>query len=255
MGWLLTNFIAAFLLPPLSLLLLGGTGLWLLKRRPRLGKALVALSLGLLAALSVPAVSGWLLATLERNALLPQENRPAAQAIVVLGGERNLDAPEYGGDTVGGATLERLRYGARLQRETGLPLLVTGGKPGGGDLPEGEAMRRTLEDEFGVPVRWVEDRSRNTWENAYFSRELLNGAGVETIYLVTHAWHMPRAKMIFERAGFLVVPAGIAFHRTGPATVLDFLPHARALAESARYVHEIIGRVWYRLKNRTKGTT
>jgi len=249
MGWLLTNFIAAFLLPPLSLLLLGGTGLWLLKRRPRLGKALVALSLGLLAVLSMPAVSGWLLATLERDALLPPKNRPTAQAIVVLGGGRYLDAPEYGGDTVSGVALERLRYGARLQRETGLPILVTGGKPDGGEVSEGEAMRRTLEDEFGVPVRWVEDRSDNTRENAYFSRELLKGGGVATIYLVTHAWHMPRAQWIFQRAGFKVVPAGIAFHQTKPLTALDFLPNAGALGASALYFHEKIGLLWYGLKN------
>jgi uncharacterized SAM-binding protein YcdF (DUF218 family) len=194
-------------------------------------------------------VSGRLLASLEQGTLLPPNNRPTAQAIVVLGGGRNINAPEYGGDTVGWATLERLRYGAKLQRETGLPLLVTGGKPDGGDLSEGEVMRRTLEGEFGVPVRWVEDRSHNTRENAYYSRELLQGSGVETIYLVTHAWHMPRAKMIFERAGFKVVPAGIAFHQTKALTALDFLPDVRALEGSSRYIHEIIGLLWYRLKN------
>jgi uncharacterized SAM-binding protein YcdF (DUF218 family) len=249
MGWLLTNLIASFLLPPLALLLIGALGLALLKRRPRLGEGLLALSLGLLAVLSLPAVSGRLLASLEQGALLPQENRPEAQAIVVLGGGRDINAPEYGGDTVGWASLERLRYGAKLQRQTGLPLLVTGGKPDGGELSEGEIMRRVLEREFGVPVRWVEDRSDNTRENAYFSRELLKGGGVQTIYLVTHAWHMPRAKRVFEAAGFKVVPAGVGFHQTKAPTALDFLPDARALEGSVRYIHEIIGLVWYRLKS------
>ncbi len=249
MGWLLTNLIASFFLPPLALLLIGALGLALLKRRPRLGEGLLALSLGLLAVLSLPAVSGRLLASLEQGALLPQENRPEAQAIVVLGGGRDINAPEYGGDTLGWASLERLRYGAKLQRQTGLPLLVTGGKPDGGELSEGEIMRRVLEREFGVPVRWVEDRSDNTRENAYFSRELLKGSGVQTIYLVTHAWHMPRAKRVFEAAGFKVVPAGVGFHQTKAPTALDFLPDARALEGSARYIHEIIGLVWYRLKS------
>ncbi len=249
MGWLLTNLIASFFLPPLALLLIGALGLALLKRRPRLGEGLLALSLGLLAVLSLPAVSGRLLASLEQGALLPQENRPEAQAIVVLGGGRDINAPEYGGDTLGWASLERLRYGAKLQRQTGLPLLVTGGKPDGGELSEGEIMRRVLEGEFGVPVRWVEDRSDNTRENAYFSRELLKGSGVQTIYLVTHAWHMPRAKRVFEAAGFKVVPAGVGFHQTKAPTALDFLPDARALEGSARYIHEIIGLVWYRLKS------
>lgn len=249
MGWLFTNIVASFLLPPLSLLLIGALGLWLLKRRPALGKGLIVLAFGLLAVLSMPAVSGRLLASLEQGALLPQENRPEAQAIVVLGGGRDINAPEYGGDTVGSVTLERLRYAAKLQRETNLPLLVTGGKPDGGELPEGDVMRRVLEDDFGVLVRWVEDRSDNTRENAYYSREILKSSGVDTIYLVTHAWHMPRAKMIFEQAGFKVVPAGIAFHQTGSVSPLDFLPDARALEGSARYIHEIIGLVWYRLKS------
>lgn len=249
MGWWLTKIISAFLLPPLSLLLLGVLGLWQLKRRPALGKGLIVLSFGLLAVLSVPAVSDRLLASLEQGALLPRDNRPEAQAIVVLGGGRDINAPEYGGDTVGGASLERVRYGARLQRETGLPLLVTGGKPDGGELSEGEVMRRTLEHELGVPVRWVEGRSDNTRENAYFSRELVKGSGVETIYLVTDSWHMPRAKMIFERAGFKVVPAGTGFHNAKPPTILDFLPGAGALGASATYIHEKIGLLWYRLKS------
>lgn len=249
MGWLLTNLVAAFLLPPLGLLVLGALGLWLLKRRPKAGKTLIALALAVLAVLSMPALSGRLLASLERDALLPPTNRPAAQAIVVLGGGRYLDAPEYGGDTVSGGALERLRYGAKLQRETGLPLLVTGGKPDGGQVSEGEAMRRVLEAEFGVPVRWVEDRSDNTRENAAYSRELLKGSGVGTVYLVTHAWHMPRAKWIFEREGFKVVPAGIAFHGARPLTVLDFLPGAGALGASALYLHEKIGLLWYGLKH------
>ncbi|MGD9786531.1 MAG: YdcF family protein [Sulfuricellaceae bacterium] len=249
MGWLLTNLIASFLLPPLSLLLIGALGLALLKRRPGLGKGLLALSLGLLTVLSLPAVSDRLLGSLEEGTLLPPEHRPPAQAIVVLGGGRDINALEYAGDTVGSVTLRRVRYGAWLQRETGLPLLVTGGKPDGGTLSEGETMRRVLEREFGVPVRWVEDRSDNTRENAYNSRELLKGSGVRTIYLVTHAWHMPRAKRVFETAGFKVVPAGIGFHQTKPLTVLDFLPDAKALEGSSHYIHEIIGLVWYRLKS------
>ena len=249
MGWLLTNLIASFLLPPLSLLLIGALGLALLRKRPGLGKGLLALSLGLLTVLSLPAVSGRLLGSLEEGALLPPDHRPPAQAIVVLGGGRYLDSPEYGADTVGWAALERLRYAAVLQRQTGLPILVTGGKPDGGELPEGDIMRRVLEQEFGVPVRWVEDRSNNTWENAYFSREVLKGSGVQTIYLVTHAWHMPRAKRVFEAAGFRVIPAGVTFHRAGALSPLDFLPDASALEGSSHYIHEIIGLVWYRLKS------
>ena len=84
------------------------------------------------------------------------EQIKGAQAIVVLGGGRNRGAPEWGGETINGLTLQRARYGARLARETGLPLYVTGGKPDGGTFAEGTLMRDLLAREFNVEVKWVD---------------------------------------------------------------------------------------------------
>jgi uncharacterized SAM-binding protein YcdF (DUF218 family) len=80
---------------------------------------------------------------------------PGAQAIVILGGGVRHEALEYGGHTLGRLTLERTRYGARVAKQTGLPVLVSGGAPSGG-IAEAEVMRAALAEEFGVPVRWVE---------------------------------------------------------------------------------------------------
>ena len=96
-----------------------------------------------------------------------------ADAIVVLGAGSYLKAPEYGADTVGEAGLFRLRYAARLQRETGRPVLVTGGKPQGNTLSEAEQMKAVLENEFHVPVKWTEGESNNTLENARFTQRIL----------------------------------------------------------------------------------
>ena len=245
-SWLVTNFIAAFLLPPLNLLIVAGLGVYLCKRRRKLGMTLIGLSLAALWFLSTPLVGGGLL-----DALKPAYrdlDATQADAIVILGAGTLHDSLEYGGDTVGRFTLERLRYGARLARQLNKPLLVTGGSPDGG-RPIGQLMRETLEREFGVKVRWVEDRSETTRENARYSAGMLRQAGIGRIYLVSHAWHLPRAVPEFERQGLRVVPAGTGYSlRRGPRP-LDFLPSAQGLYDSYLAMHEGIGRVWYRIRN------
>ena len=124
---------------------------------------------------------------------------------------------------------------------------MTGGGPEG-EIAEGPLMRATLEQEFGVPVAWVEDRSLNTRENARFSAPLLKAAGVRRIYLVSHAWHLPRAIPEFEREGFAVVPVGTGFQPSGSPELFDFLPNASALMSSYYACHEWVGVVWYRVR-------
>jgi uncharacterized SAM-binding protein YcdF (DUF218 family) len=244
LSWLFNNLVAAVLLPPLNgLLLLALAGLcW--RRRPRLGQALAGSGFVLLWLLSTPAVGDALLRTLEGepvDALALDQ----AQAIVVLGGGRYRAAPEYGGDTVHSATLVRLRYAARLQRQTGLPLLVTGGRPDGGGTTEGRAMSDALMQDFGVPVRWVEEASDNTRENARLSAEILRREGITRVLLVTHAWHMPRALRSFTEAGLHALPAPTRFHRE-PLRPVDWLP--TRYEESRWALHEWIGMAWYRLR-------
>ncbi|GAB4123039.1 MAG: YdcF family protein [Sideroxydans sp.] len=249
MSWLLTNFIGAILLPPLNLLLLAALGLWLWHKRPRIARALVSIAFALLWLLSTPIVADALLQALEGKPHALDTRQHAAEAIVVLGGGTYFHAAEYGGDTVGRETLQRLRYAATLQRQTGLPILVSGGNPERGDSTEAEQMQQTLERELGVPVRWREDESNNTWQNARMSFALLQAEGISRIYLVTHAWHMPRAVFAFRAAGFHVVPAPTAYTTRHHTDVLDFLPSSRALDRSRWFLHELIGLLWYRLQS------
>jgi uncharacterized SAM-binding protein YcdF (DUF218 family) len=245
-SWQLTNALAALLLPPGLLLILLAGGLALYRTRPRAGRVLLAGGLAGLYALSMPVTAHLLLAWWET--IPPASTAARAQAIIVLGGGKAHTAPEYGGDTVLGVTLVRLRYAAHLHRRTGEPMLVSGGSPEGSPQTEAETMRRTLEREFAVPVRWVEGGSANTLENARLSYRILAAEGIRTIHLVTHAWHMPRARLAFEHAGFQVIPAATAYTTRYRLTVLDFLPDARALRDSAVFFHEVMGVVWYRLR-------
>jgi uncharacterized SAM-binding protein YcdF (DUF218 family) len=245
-AWLITNFIAAFLLPPLNLIVLGGLGLYFLQRRRNLGKWLIALSLGGLTVLSLPIVSGALL-----DALMPplvKFNGSEADAIVILGGGINPESLEYGGPAPGSHTLERLRYGAWLARKLGKPILVTGGHPAGGEA-EGRVMRDTLERDFGLKVRWVEDQSNNTRENGRFSSAILKQDGIRRIYLVSDAWHLTRAIPEFEREGLQVFAAGTGYAPYTGLHVLDFLPNAGALNTSSLALHEGIGILWYHIRN------
>ena len=110
-------------------------------------------------------------------------------------------------------------------------------------------MKSVLEQEFKVPVRWAEDASDNTLENARYSYQLLQKAGIKRIYLVTHAFHMPRSVKAFQAAGFEVVPAPTAFTTDYRAGLLSFLPRATAMRHSMYFTHELIGLLWYRLKS------
>lgn len=249
MSWFLTNLISAFLLPPLNLLLVGAAGLLLWHKRPRLAQTLIAVSLALLWLCSTPFVAESALHLLEGAPKALDTRTEQADAIVVLGGGTYFHAPEYGTDTVSDSALVRLRYAARLQRETGKPILVTGGKPLGNDLSEAQQMKSVLENEFKVPVRWTEDASDNTLENARYSYQLLHKSGIKRIYLVTHAWHMPRSAMVFRRAGFEVVPAPTAWTTRYKVDLLDFIPRAEAIRGSRIFMHELIGLLWYRLKS------
>jgi uncharacterized SAM-binding protein YcdF (DUF218 family) len=247
MSVLVTNFLAAFLLPPLNFLILGAIGLILLDRKPRIGKRLITAMLVLFWIFSLRVVGDSLLALLERDAHTPVEQLRSAQAIVVLAGGSDANAPDYGGQTVNWATLERLRLASSIYHQIRLPILVTGGNPDGNTFPDAVLMKRTLEDEFDVPVHWVESTSENTRQNATNSFQLLADIHVQTIVLVTHGWHMPRARRIFERAGFRVLPAGTSFHNDDKLKYLNFLPSTTGLNNSGIFLHEAVGLLWYRL--------
>lgn len=251
LGYLLKSLI----LPPGGLLLLWLAGLLLLRRHAVPGRLLLWGGLVVAYLLCTPLVSGLLLQRLQTFPALSavEIERAAAGAIVVLSAERYRDAPEYGVDTVGDHTLARVRYAAHLHRLTGLPVLVSGGHV----LDrEGDSLARVMADsllqDFGIDIDavWLEDQSRNTAENARFSRALLERRGIDNVFLVTHAVHMPRAVEAFGRTGLQVIPAPTRFHRFREGDgVLLLLPSAGAVVGSYMALHEIGGRLWYALRH------
>ncbi|HRP77277.1 MAG TPA: YdcF family protein [Rhodocyclaceae bacterium] len=235
-------------LPPLGPLLLMALGLIVLRRHRRVGLTLGWTGLALAFLLSAPASVGLMARNLETTPPLVIAEAETAQAIVILGGGKREHAPEYGGETVNRLTLERLRYGARLARETGLPILVSGGTARTG-MAEADLMQAALEIDFRMPVRWTESASRDTRENAQFSAVQLKAANVHRVVLVTHAIHMERARSEFEAQGLEVVSAPTAWFGGGDADprIRDIVPNAWAAFAGWIAAHEWLGQLAYRI--------
>jgi uncharacterized SAM-binding protein YcdF (DUF218 family) len=245
----LSAFIGNLMLPPLSLLLLAALGLYLsISGRKTVGRVIVGAAWIALWLLSTPLVSNFLL-----QSLMPTPrvlNGSEADAIVILAGGSVPQAYEYGGSAnLKWITLERVRYGAWLAKKFHKPILVTGGDPDKNGTSEARLMATTLELEFGVTPRWLEEASRTTLENAQDSVPLLKHDGIHRIYLVSHAWHLARATPEFERLGMFVVPAGIGYS-VSKFGLYSLFPSASGLHNSYFACHEALGLIWYWLRSK-----
>ena len=169
-------------------------------------------------------------------------------AIVVLGGGVEALAPEYRVANLASPSLERLRYGLWLSRETGAPVAFSGGLGWAQADAQAEAQvaSRIATQDFGRQIRWAEDRSRDTRENAAYTVALLKHEGIKHIVLVTHGSHMPRALRDFEQAaqgsGIAVqaAPMGMASMVSAPS-VKDWLPSPTGFTQVNNVLHELLG--------------
>lgn len=251
----LKPWIRALLLPPVPLLLLALLLVWWPGRRWRV--ALTALLAGLYL-LATPAVGAWLIQVLTD----PPPPLGAAQrrtlagapqtAVLVLGAGRDASVPELdGAPDLTHLGVARLRHGARLAREAGLPLGYSGGVAHGAapGLDEAAVAARIARQEFGLTLRWQENRSRDTLENARFSIRQLHRDGIRRIVLVTDASHQRRALAAFERAAaeqgvtMAVLPAPVGLPGDGPTTPGDWMASPRGMLWSWLAVYEWLGRL------------
>lgn len=233
------------LMPPVNLALLSIGGAILARFRPRIGWAVTGVSLAGLLLLSMHGVTSPLLSTLERDLpMVPPPDAPP-EAIIILAGDALSSPSVPSGHTVGALTLQRLRTGAELHRRTGLPLLVSGGSEPTQSPPLADLMTSSLRQDFRVNVRWQERKSRDTWENARFSAEILLPAGITSVYVVTHAWHMQRSLLAFEGTGLRATAAPTPLQRQIRPSLTDFLPSVASWQVAYFAVHEWVGLVWY----------
>lgn len=248
--------LTALLLPPVPFLLLTLIGARLILPRRGLGWFVILLSVALIwlsactgtARLMMqfmlhapPVLSADRIQALKAEA---QARQPVA--IVVLGGGADALAPEYGVSSLRAQSLERLRYGVWLGRETGLPVAFSGGVGWAQSdaKPEAQIAAQIASSEFGRPLKWVEDNSRDTFENAARTIALLKPLGIRRIVLVTHAYHMPRALQHFRRAGgtdIEIEPAPIGPAKHGDLSSLVWMPSGEGFTETRAIVRELLG--------------
>ena len=248
--------LTALLLPPVPLLVLVLVGAGWIPRRRGWGWTLVLLAVAGLWLSACNGVGRWF----EQSVLQPppaltpariqaMKADPKNTAIVVLGGGVEAVAPEYGAGNLASPSLERLRYGLWLSRETGVPVAFSGGIGWSGvqGATEAEVAARIAAHDFRLPLRWMESESRDTRQNAGYTVPLLKGSGITRIVLVTHGWHMPRALRAFEDAarpaGMQVEPAPMGLASGSDAPVLHWLPSAHGFQRLRQGLREWLGRL------------
>ncbi len=164
------------------------------------------------------------------------------QAIVVLGGGFYLGQEFNNIYQSGGASTQRLQYAAYLAKNTQLPIALSG-------MESTYGMETTLL-QLGYSAKWLEKSSQDTNENAQFSAKLLQPQGIKHIVLVTDAWHMSRAVLAFQQAGFSVVAAPTDFPE-GKLMSQDlhwWQPSVTFFMQNTRGWSEIFGHIKYRIR-------
>ncbi len=247
--------ISALFLPPMPFIVLILVGARLMFRRRLL--AWLVLLLGVAGVwLGTTVAAGHLLTQgllTPPPALVESEinelKRAPKTTIVVLGAGRRLLAPEYGVSALLPRSIERLRYGLWLARETSLPVGFSGGIGHGAPAgpTEAEIAARTAEREFGRKLTWTETDSRDTRENAIKTVALMQQVGIEQIVVVTHGYHMRRSIENFQRAvagtKMRIVAAPMGMPAPGKLRAVDWLPSVAGFERSQFAVHEWLGRL------------
>jgi uncharacterized SAM-binding protein YcdF (DUF218 family) len=239
-----------FVLPSNLMVLVGVVGFLLaFTRYRRLGQGMMAASLIALAVAGWSPLGNWLIAGLEDRFPAWHASGGAPAGIVILGGAISPEVSRERGSVALNESAERMTATADLARRYPQTRIVFSG--GGNHLGGGSAEADfvlPLFDSFGIARERVtlEGRSRNTAENAQFTKELVLPKKGERWLLVTSAYHMPRAMGAFRHAGFAVEAYPVDW-RSGGEDSSYFSSLSAGLARTDTALREWIGLIGYRL--------
>ncbi len=249
---LISKAVSQLLLPPGIFILLGMIVLVFWKKQ--WARTLFIGTLAFMWALSTEPVRDYLTHPLEfqYSAFRVNTHPNSKAAIVLLGGGIRENAPDfYGSDMLSKTSMVRTMYAATIAKQTNLNIYATGGTPLTQTAKTEADMMKTWLVWLGIDVSRIisENKANTTWENAVFTQKLLNDKDINTIILVTSAWHMPRAAWCFEQQGLKVTPAPTDYLTSLSSYDLrSYLPHWRVLADSGKALHEYLGLMWYKLR-------
>jgi uncharacterized SAM-binding protein YcdF (DUF218 family) len=242
------KIIAPFLLPPgVFVIILTGLGIGLLWGKKQrlvwscLGTAfLIWLS-------TITPVADRLMAPLEAE--FSVQANPQADVIIMLGGSAYLKVKDLSGTGAPGpGTMDRMVTAARLQRRLNIPIILSGGKVHPTGASSARMARRFLID-LGISKKKIilEDQSRDTYENALFSKKICRQNGFKSPLLVTSGYHLKRAVLSFDKVGLKVTPYPCALTTWPDRTYqwYHFLPVSGNLNRTSAALHEWLGLLFY----------
>jgi len=244
---------------PVTFFLLAGVlGVFLgFSRFARAGRVLMAGAILALAIGLLTPVGALILRPLEDRFPPPPDNMPEPSGIIVLGGVVDTARSQARGQVNLNSDAARMTTALELARRYPAARLVfTGGS--GELLGQGPAEAIGARDfwlSLGVPEERItlEDKSRNTWENALFTRNLVHPKPGEIWLLVTSAWHTPRSVGIFRRIGFAVVPYPVAYRTFGDSRdLLSFTSMGERVIMLDSGVREWVGLLAYWLAGKSE---
>ena len=253
-----SHFLQIWLLPPGINLLLAVSGFLFLRHSQRVGRGLITIAFVSLWLLSTPIIAQILIDRLQYQYPLLQIDKSPKQntsgAIIVLGGGDGIASEYENSHILSEATQSRLHYAAYLYNKTHLRIIVSGGNlnksfPTGADL-----MLRELRNYFKIPVAWKEDASITTKDEGNLMVPILQRNGIDIAYLVTNAWHIPRAMYTFNssfsntKIKIVAAPMGYIILQPNQG-FLNYLPSLEGLNTSNIAIHEYIGMLSYQLSN------
>lgn len=219
--------------------------------RQRAAMWLLAVTAGLVYALSISPTMDALVTPLERRYPYPAPEELKCDAIVVVGGGLIGRAVSPGGPpALSPASAERVAVGFQLWRQLRRPVLLSGGDSWDFDTPEATAMAEAM-IALGVPesALALEWWSRNTYESALNAKASAEAFGWQSLCLITSAYHLPRTVRTFRHAGLSVVPvpagAWASDGRYGWTSVVPALEHLQA---STLALREYLALAWYGLR-------
>ncbi len=233
----LKKLIAYFILPP-GVLIVAFVVLGFLAKR-RLARFLAFSFALFIYLLSVEPIKDVLYKPLEEAYTVPL--KPEGEVIVILGGGA------YNTGILKEDSTKRLLTGFVLHKQTGLPIILSGGASVGA-LPEAEIMKNLLLT-LGVDKGriYTDVNSKDTKENAQEVKKLCQRLACKKVVLVSSAYHMKRAVISFKRVGLEVSPYPTDFKRDLRYNLYSFLPKMGVLADSYKALREYLGMLWYSL--------
>lgn len=253
MSFIISKIVWAALTPGSILLMMLIIACGLHNLRPLISRGLLAIAVVFVAALGLSPIGNWILGPLESRFPPARIGQQRIDGIIVLGGTIDAEASNRLGMTVLNDSAERLTSFVALAKAHPEAKLVFSG--GSGDplrpeLPEADQADRFF-DEQGLPHGRVilERKSRNTYENAVLSKDLVHPQAGETWLLVTSAWHMPRAVGCFEKLGWKITPYPVDYRSASYDHWAMFLPEQQLQMVTVA-IKEWVGLVSYRLMGR-----